>query len=188
MLAYDAGTEMTVEAVLDEIERYHDYCVDGVTLSGGEPLRQTAFCSALVDALHAKGIHVALDTAGSVYAPEVLKKVDLVILDIKHTDPQAFTALTGGKLDNMLKTLDYLKQHGVPFWIRQVIVEGITDGEEQLLRLKEMAQGAEKLELLPYHTMGANKWRKLGLTPPLEGLPPLSQEALARAQKIVGIV
>ncbi len=185
MLNVQAGRETTVDEVIGEVERYRDYCTGGVTLSGGEPLLQTAFTAALLDALKKKGIHTALDTAGSVFAPDVLEKADLVILDIKHTDPQGFTDLTGGKLETTLQTLDYLRAHGKRFWVRQVIVEGITDGAEQLRKLKALSLGAEKLELLPYHTMGAHKWKAIGIEPPLQGVPPLSQEKLQACNKII---
>lgn len=185
MLDRGAGKETTVDEVLAEIGRYRDYCTGGVTLSGGEPLLQTAFTEALLATLRAAGVHTALDTAGTVFAPPCLELADLVILDIKHSDRDGFRALTGGEIDNTLKTLDWLKAHKKRFWVRQVIVEGITDGREQLLALKELATGAEKLELLPYHTMGAHKWRTMGCEPPLEGLPPLSNDRLQACIEII---
>ena len=185
MLQVQAGRETTVDEVIGEVERYRDYCTGGVTLSGGEPLLQTAFTAALLDALKKKGIHTALDTAGSVFAPDVLEKADLVILDIKHPPPKGSPDPTGAQLETPLQTLDYLRAHGNRFWVPPVIVQAITDGAEQLPKLKAISLGAEKLELLPYHTMGAHKWKAIGIEPPLQGVPPLSQEKLQACNKII---
>lgn len=185
MLDPRAGREMTVEAVLAETARYADYCTGGVTLSGGEPLLQTEFAIGLLSAYKAAGVHTALDTAGTVYSEAALTLADIVLLDIKHTSPEGFYALTGGDMAATLQTLAYLRAHRKRFWIRQVMVEGITDREEQLLRLKEMAAGAEKIELLPYHTMGAGKWSALGIEPPLKGMRPFDGERLKQCYKII---
>ncbi len=150
----------------------------GVTLSGGEPLAQKEGAVALLRALQSYGIHTTIDTGGGIYCPEALALADLVILDIKHPDPEAFRALTGMGQEALLQTLDYLRANKKRFWVRHVCVPGITDTAEVVRAVKAMAVGAEKIELLPYHTMGVHKWEKLGLSYPLQGVPPLSSEKL----------
>lgn len=182
MISPKAGQPVGVKEVLAELARYESYCTGGVTLSGGEPLLQTDFTIALLEALKERGRHTALDTAGTVYSERALDLADLVILDIKHTDADGFWRVTGGAIDNTRKTLAYLRSTEKPFWIRQVIVEGYTDAPEQIQALKDMAVGAQKIELLPYHTMGASKW-----TEPyrLKDMPPYPSEKLERLKKIL---
>lgn len=182
MLDAGSGYEATVRQVVDELARYEAYCTGGVTLSGGEPLFQTDFARAISAALHERGRHVALDTAGTVYSEAALSEADLVILDIKHTAADGFRRVTGGSIDNTLKTLGYLKKIKKPFWIRQVIVEGYTDSPEQILALKALAEGAEKVELLPYHTMGKNKWKE---PYPLGDMKPFPADRLAQLKELL---
>ena len=150
----------------------------GVTLSGGEPLLQHKGATALMNALRAKGIHSALDTAGSIFAPEALDAADLVILDIKHTDKDAFKSLTGYSADNSFKTLEYLQKNKKRFWVRQVILPGVTDGVEQIRALKKLSVGAEKVELLPFHNMGEKKWQTAGIEYTLKDAVPPSVEVM----------
>ena len=182
MISPEAGRPVDVDEVLAELACYESYCTGGVTLSGGEPLLQTEFTMALLKALKARGRHTALDTAGTVCCEQALDLADLVILDIKHTDAEGFRRVTGGSIDNTLKTLAYLRSTEKPFWIRQVVVEGYTDAPEQILTLKHMAVGAQKIELLPYHTMGASKWTE---PYPLKGMPPYPSEKLASLKKLL---
>lgn len=177
----------------DEIEladfcaRYKAYYgkTGGVTLSGGEPLMQAAGAVRLLHALHERGMHTALDTGGGVYCPEALAAADLILLDIKHPDPDEFLRLTGVRQDALVKTLVYLRAHGKRFWVRHVCVPEITDTAETVLQVKAMAAGAEKIELLPYHTMGVHKWEKLGLSYPLIGVPPLSDRKLRELNAVL---
>jgi pyruvate formate lyase activating enzyme len=187
MFLADGGEEKTAAELADFCTRYRNYYGHngGVTLSGGEPLMQAAGALELAQRLKERGIHVALDTSGAVFAPEVLNAVDLTILDIKHTDPAAFLKLTGHGMDNTLKALHYLRKHVKRFWIRQVIVPNITDSVEQVAALKKMATGAEKIELLPYHTAGAFKWEKCGMTYPLGEVKPPDEETMRKLQRII---
>ncbi|MDE6398716.1 MAG: radical SAM protein, partial [Clostridiales bacterium] len=157
----------------------------GVTISGGEPLLQKESVVRLLDELHARGIHTAVDTGGGIYYPEALARADLVLLDIKHPDAQKFYELTGVKQDALLQTLAYLREHDKKFWVRHVCVPGLTDTAQNVLAVKKMAAGAEKIELLAYHTMGIPKWEKLGLAYPLQGVPPLSATKLQELNEIL---
>lgn len=180
------GEIMSADAVVEKCLRYRAYTQDGgVTLSGGEPLFQTDFAVDILKKLKKRRIHTALDTSGSVYSEQALSAADLVILDIKHTEAAEFEKLCGFPTDNTLKTLEFVKRNKIPFIVRQVIVPGITDGEENLKRLSEMAEGAERVELKPYHTMGVYKWEKAGLNYGLKGVPAASKEVMDRANAIL---
>ena len=181
------GREESVETLAAFCERYKNYYgkKGGVTLSGGEPLMQSRGAVALMRELKSRGIGTALDTAGSVFSPEALDEADLVILDIKHTDKDKFFALTGYPADNSFKTLEYLKKNKKRFWVRQVILSGVTDSEMQIKKLKEMAQGAEKTELLPFHNMGEKKWKAAGVEYTLKDAVPPSKEIMDRLNKVL---
>jgi pyruvate formate lyase activating enzyme len=181
-LSADGGTLMSAAEIAAFAVRYKSYYgqTGGVTLSGGEPLMQADAALALTEALKAEGIHTALDTSGCIFAPAVLDAADLVILDVKHTDPQRFFDLTEYPADGTFKTLEYLKGSGKRFWVRQVIVNGFTDGGEQIKTLIKAAAGAEKTELLPFHNMGAHKWAAAGLTCRLSADAVPSAQTMAR--------
>jgi len=187
MFCAAGGEEKSVEELVRFCTRYKNYYGHdgGVTLSGGEPLLQYEAAAQLLTALKKEGIHTALDTSGAVFNKKALAAADLVILDIKHTDPSAFLDLTGHAIFNTLKALEFLKSAGKPFWVRQVIVKGITDGHEQILALKKMAAGAARIELLPYHTLGVHKWEKCGLDYTLADLKPPSEGAMEKLKRLL---
>ena len=174
------GREESVNSLVAFCERYKNFYGKngGVTLSGGEPLMQHKGATALMLALKQKGISSALDTAGSIFAPEALDAADLVILDIKHTDKNAFMSLTGYPADNSFKTLEYLQNNKKRFWVRQVVLTGVTDDAEQVKKLKKLCVGAEKIELLPFHKMGENKWKTAGIEYKLAGVEPPKPETM----------
>ena len=107
------------------------------------------------------------------------------MIDIKHPNPERFRELTGVSQDALIASLDWLRAHGKRFWVRHVCVPGITDTAENVLAVKKMAAGAEKIELLPYHTMGVAKWEKLGLCYPLAGVPALSAVKLKELNAVL---
>ena len=163
----------------------------GVTISGGEPLLQTEFCIDLFKLLKQDNIHTALDSAGVILndkVKELLKYTDLVLLDIKSINPVRYKDLTGGNLDDTLKFLNYLKSINKKVWIRHVIVPTITDNDAELEQLAKFLVDykdiIDKIELLPYHTMGIVKWEKLGKEYPLKDLKALSKERLLNAKNI----
>jgi len=184
MLSPSSGSQKSVDELVELAYKNNNFYGDegGVTLSGGEPLMQPKGALALLQALKRAGIHTALDTSGAPFNPEVLAAADMTILDIKHTDPSAYLDLVGYRIDDMLQTLDYLKTHNKRFWVRQVIVEGITDNETQIRTLQEAAKGAEKIELLAYHKMGEQKWKATGLANALENVPATSPETMKRVR------
>lgn len=182
-----AGTEKSIDELVAFCSRYKNYYGEtgGVTLSGGEPLMQKDGAAELMRRMKAAGISSALDTGGSIFAPEALDEADLVILDIKHTDPEKFLSLTWHSADAAFKTLEYLQENKRRFWIRQVILGGFTDSEEQIRELKRISAGAEKIELLPFHEMGKNKWKIAGEEYRLDSATPPSAETMARLRAVL---
>ena len=191
------GTEYTLEEILAKIEKYKNYFMPsggGVTISGGEPLLQLNFLLELLPILKQKGIHTAIDTSGSFDITEDMKKVidlaDLFLLDIKCINDEICKDLTGVSNRKEFAFAKYLSDIKKLMWIRQVLVPGITDKEEDLLQLKEFIHSlntVEKIEILPYHDMGRFKWEQLGFKYPLEGTPVATSEDVQRAKKILEI-
>ena len=191
------GTEYTLEEVLTRIEKYKNYFIPsggGVTFSGGEPLLQLKFLLKIIPILKKEGIHVAIDTSGNFNLTEDIKKVidlaDLFLLDIKCINDEICKDLTGVSNKKELAFARYLSDINKPMWIRQVLVPGITDKKDDLLKLKDFINSlnsVKKVEILPYHDMGKFKWEKLGFKYPLEGVPVATSEDVLRAKKILGI-
>ena len=191
------GTLHSLTSLFDEILRYKTYMDTsggGVTVSGGEPLLQVKFVKELFKKLHSVFIHTALDTAGSIPInsdiEELLEYTDLVLLDIKHIDNEKCKNLTGRSNKFTLNFAKYLNEHKIPVWIRQVLVPGITDDENDLLKLKELIaslSNVQKVELLPYHDMGKFKWEQLGFSYPLENVRTATDEDVKRAKQILEI-
>lgn len=184
----DCQYEMTPEELIAEVVRYRSFIQSGgVTVSGGEPLMQASFVRQFFELCHKENIHTALDTSGGFCtdtAFSVLDYTDLALLDIKTIDEQLYPTLTGVKQTNNLRFLDELQHRGIDTWIRHVVVPGITDNNEQLIRLGEYVAKydvVKKIEILPYHTLGKFKYEKLGINYPLEGVEPLSK---TRAEEI----
>ena len=143
-----------------------------------------------------KGIHTCLDTSGITYRPgsspynekldALMALTDLVMLDIKHIDPEGHKALTGHPNEGILAFAHYLAEKNVPVWIRHVVVPGITDDPGQLARLGTfLAQlpNIQALDVLPYHVMGVSKYKELGIDYPLKGVPAATQAQAKEAKK-----
>lgn len=147
----------------------------GVTFSGGEPLLQPKFLIEVCKKLKKENINIALDTAGVGigHYEDILKYVDTIILDIKHTGSKDYKELTGHEISASLEFINILNKLNKKVWIRQVIIPGFTDSKEYLdsllIFLKEV-KNIEKIEFLPYHKMGISKYKKLNIKAPYEGL------------------
>jgi len=173
--SFEGGREMSLAELMRSIERTRPYFgpEGGVTLSGGEPLAQPEAVAALLKACQAKGIHTAIDTSGvcaTAPALEAARLADLLLLDIKHPDPEKCRALTGSGLEGPLKLLQQAEALHQAVWIRHVVVPGwsdSTDVMDALARLLKPYTCIQRIELLPYHTMGAEKYQALGRDLPL---------------------
>ncbi|MDO5377403.1 MAG: pyruvate formate-lyase-activating protein [Clostridia bacterium] len=193
------GKTWTAQELFDRVRRYRNYWgkQGGITVSGGEPLLQTEFVTALFGLARAEGIHTALDTAGQPFVQEAayLEKFDalmdvtnLVILDLKEIDERRHRALTGHTNANILAMARYVAARGIPLWIRHVLVPGLTDDEQGLRRMQafiDTLDSVERVEVLPYHTLGLQKWRKLRMDYSLEGVRTPTEEEMRRAQELL---
>lgn len=192
------GTPITVDEVMAEYCKNRVFYQNGgITVSGGEPLVQLSFVTELFSAAKKEGIHTCIDTAGFGFHRDgaylsrldaLLANTDLVMLDIKHTDPVRHKALTGMDNAAVLDFARYLAEKNVPVWIRRVVVAGYTDEKEELYalgRLIASLPNVKALDVLPYHTMGAQKYKEMGLAYPLAELPPLPTEKAAEAKKTI---
>ncbi len=153
----------------------------GVTFSGGEPLLQSEFLIEVCKILKKEGIHIALDTAGvgNGNYRELLSYVDLVLLDIKHITKDGYQEITGLEMDEFLNFMKALNESGKKVWIRQVIIPGMMDNDSYLMGLHDMLKdikNIEHIEFLPYHTMGKEKYKKLGIVYPYEDLKEMDQK------------
>lgn len=192
----NGGKFKSLDDIFDKIMRYKNYIYPngGVTMTGGEPLLQSKFIFELFKKLKEEGIHTCVDTSGSLPLTDDIKNVlsvtDLVLLDIKHIDDDKCKELVGVSNKLELDFARYLSDNNIPIWIRQVLVPGYTDDENDLLKLRDFLntlKTVEKVEILPYHNMGEFKWKKLGFSYPLEGVGEANQADVDRAKKILGL-
>ena len=194
------GTEYTADELLKRAVRYRSYWGEegGITVSGGEPLLQIDFVTELFEKAHAMGIHTSLDTSGNPFTREepffskfkkLMEVTDLLLVDIKHIDDEQHKILTGQSNKNILDMTRYLSDIKKPIWIRHVLVPERSDKDEYLHRLRnfiDSLDNVEKVEVLPYHTLGVYKWKELGYDYQLEGIDPPTDERVANAKQILG--
>ena len=177
------GQQITPEALVKKLRRFQPYYArsgGGVTFSGGEPLLQPDFLAECLRLCRAEGIHTCIDTAGVGLGDydAILQNTDLVLYDVKHEDPAAYQALTGQPIGRTHAFVEAVRRSGVPMWVRHVVVPGVTDGESHLERLAQYVRtlpNVQRVELLPYHLLGVNKYAALGLPYPLEGVPAMDR-------------
>ncbi|MDD3370501.1 MAG: pyruvate formate-lyase-activating protein [Alphaproteobacteria bacterium] len=189
-----SGRKVTLREALDEILPYCKFLktAGGVTISGGEPLVQATFVGELFRRLKRTfRLHTALDTQGFLHESvpdEWFEPVDLVLLDIKHSDPDKHLALTGKPLQPTLDFAKRLARLKKKMWIRYVLVPGLTDDDGDISRLADFVAGlgdsVERVEVLPFHQLGAFKWKELGLGYTLENTPAPTIEQAERARTL----
>lgn len=171
----EEGQEYDVEEVLEKVLRYKPYFgkSGGVTVSGGEPLLQWQFVAELFRRLRGAGIHTALDTAGIGDldgARAVLRHTDLVLCDLKFSSAENYFRYCRGNENTVIAFLKLTQEMSVPLWIRHVVVPGLTDGEEDILKIAELAaqfSNLQKLELLPFRKICVTKYDALGIDFPM---------------------
>lgn len=175
----------TSEDILKKVLRFKPYFKrnnGGVTFSGGEPLLQSEFLIETCKLLKQENIHIALDTSGVGVGnyEEILENVDLVIFDVKHVTGEGYKDLTGREMNEVFDFLYVANKMKKKFWVRQVIVPGIMDNDEYLEKLNVfiknniISSNIEKIEFLPYHTLGKSKYEKLGIEYPLGDLEEMN--------------
>ena len=184
--------EIFPQELVEKVEKYKNYFGKdgGVTFSGGEPLLQPEFLIECLRLCKEKNIHTVIDTAGVGFGEyeEILKYVDLVILDIKAVEEAEYKKITGQNMDRFNKFVEICQKENKKLWLRQVIVPGINDDEEHILLLKNFAskiKNVEKIELLPYKTIGVHKYKQLKLNYRLDGIDELSTKKLKQLNKLL---
>lgn len=195
--AINAGKEYTSDELIAKILRYKNYFTvsgGGVTFSGGEPLLQQDFLLEILPKLKKEKIHITVDTSGSFPLTDKVKELisltDLFLLDIKCINNDICKDLVGVSNELELEFAKYLSEVNKPVWIRQVLVPGITDNEEDLINLKNFLatlNNVQKVEILAYHDLGRFKWENLGCNYELEDVPNATTEDVSRAKKILGL-
>lgn len=186
------GKETTVDEAMAEIEKYRTFVTTaggGVTVTGGEPLLQPAFTGEILRRCKEAGLHTALDTSGFLGAratDELLADTDLVLLDIKSFDVNTYRKLTGGELGPTLNFATRLDRLGIPMWIRYVLVPGWTDDLESVEGLAGFVAGlgtVDRVDILPFHKLGAAKYEALGLPFPLRDTPGPTRDSVERVRE-----
>lgn len=179
------GEEVTADDLAKRVLKFRPYFKrsgGGVTASGGEPLLQPEFLTELFSLLKAEGVHTCLDTAGAGKGDyeKILSVTDLILFDVKDTDPARYRDLCGGNIARAEDFLSAVKKANVPVIVRQVVIPGRNDSDDYMRELRayiaEKIPTAYKVELLPYHLLGAHKYAKLGLAEPLPGVPAMDAE------------
>ena len=186
----EGGTLETAQEVFDKAYRYRNYWKNGggITVSGGEPLLQPDFLKETLKLCKNEGIHTCIDTAGYGLSDydEILNHTDLVLLDLKHIYKTDYEKMTGRSMDRFEEFLNALKKHQTKIWIRHVVVPGITDSEDHMAQLKAYIQtipNVEKVELLPYHLLGTNKYKVMDIPYSLEGVPAMDKKKTEMLQQ-----
>ena len=188
------GTLERIEDVVAKVKRYRrifSVSGGGLTVSGGEPLFQFAFTRRLLAAVHAAGIHTAIDTSGflgSRLSDEDLGNIDLFLLDVKSGIPEVYEDVTGRELQPTIDFGDRLHAAGKKAWVRFVLVPELTDAPENVEAVADILERwkgtIERVEVLPFHNMGADKWRELGMRYTLEGRRPPTTEETERVRDV----
>lgn len=188
------GTLERVEDIIKKVKRYKSVfkaSKGGLTISGGEPLFQIAFTRRVLKAVHDAGIHTAVDTSGFLGArltDEDLDNIDLFLLDVKSGIPETYQQVTSRALQPTLDFGQRLTEKGKKIWVRFVLVPGLTDAPENVESVANIvaqwASSVERVEVLPFHNMGADKWHDLGMNYTLDGVKPPSAEATEAVRNV----
>lgn len=193
------GEEKTADELLNQAERFRSYWGNkgGITVSGGEALMQIDFLTELFEKAKQRSINTCLDTSAQPFTrrepffgkfERLMKSTDTVLLDIKHINDEEHCKLTRHSNKNILDCARYLSDIHKPVWIRHVLVPGITDNDEYLHQLRDFIQtlsNVERIDVLPYHTLGTFKYEKLGIDYPLQGVTPPTAERVENANRIL---
>lgn len=187
------GEPVTAEELLRRIRRYRRIFKatgGGITLSGGEVLMQPAFAAKILHGAKLMDVHTALDTSGFLGAratDAMLDDVDLVLLDVKSGNPETYKEVTGRPLEPTIRFGDRLSERGIEIWVRFVLVPGLTDDPDNIRKAAKIAarwDSVSRVEVLPFHQMGRDKWSAMGMDYKLADTKPPSNEAVEDAREI----
>ena len=195
----DGGDEVTADEILKRALRFKPYWGKdgGITISGGEPLLQIDFVIELFKKAKELGINTCIDTAGNPFTKEepffskfeeLMKYTDLLLLDLKEINPTRHKDLTGFDNSNIIEMAKYLSEINKPVWIRHVLVPEHSDFDEDLDALGDFIDtlsNVDRVEILPYHTLGKFKWENLGIPYTLESISPPSAERIENAKQLI---
>ena len=192
---HNIGEEIELSTLSDQIDSLKGFYKNdngGVTVSGGEPLLQSAFISELFDRVHNMGLTTAIDTSGHVGLSESVKsclsKVDYLLLDIKSLNDEKHKTISGVNRNLVAPFFEYVKNSNINIWLRYVYVPGFTDSESDLDNLISFInnfKNIERVDILPYHVFGKEKWENLGYKYPLEGLEPPEPEVVDKFRAVI---
>lgn len=180
----EGSIQLSAEELVSRILRFKSYFErsgGGVTFSGGDPLRQPEFLKEVLRLCKENNIHTTIDTAGVGFGnyEDILQYVDLVLFDVKHLNAEEYKELAGIEIEESLHFLEACKKMNTKLWIRQVVIPGITDSEDYITNLGKYIKtlnNVEKVELLPYHLLGINKYETMGIKYRLEGVEAMDKE------------
>lgn len=189
---------MDTNEILTEYEKVKEFVTGGITITGGEPLLQLEFLIEFAKEAKSRGIHMCIDTSGGIYNPqntrqdkmmrELFNYIDLVMLDIKHIDPEGSKELVGISNERVLKFAKFLDSINQDMWIRHVLIPDITMDDKLLFKLGlfigELTH-VTGIEVLPYHTMAVPKYEQLNYEYPLKGVRDATKEEAERARQII---
>lgn len=187
------GRYISADEIIEDALKYKtffDASGGGITISGGEATLQPDFIEEVFRLAKENNIHTCLDTSGFVdidTISDVLKYTDLVLLDIKHMNPDTYKWLTGVPSEKTFLLARHLDKLNIPVWIRHVLIPTVSDDEENLIALSKFVKSlgnVQKFEFLPYHTLGVHKWEELGVDYTLKGIPDATKEDVKRAKEI----
>lgn len=192
----DGGDEFSADELIKRALRYKSYWKNGggITVSGGEPLLQIEFLTELFRKAKENDINTAIDTAGQPFSreepffskfSELMKYTDLVILDIKEINPERHKCITGFDNENILDMAKYLSDINKPVWLRHVLVPTLSDFDEDLDKLSEFIKtlgSVERVDVLPYHSLGVFKWKNLGIKYELDDVCPPDADRIKNAE------
>lgn len=187
----NSENEYTPSELFEKIKRYKNYFgkEGGVTFSGGEVLLQSDFVKEVFKLCKKEEISTCIDTSGSIIndsVKELLEYTDVCLLDIKMTNEDDYKKYTKGSFLKTLEFLELLQKNKIRTWIRQVIISGITNNEENIKKLKEIKEKyscIEKIELLPFRKLCAEKYEKMGIDFPVKDVPETSEETITELNK-----
>ena len=191
-IAFDGGTPTEIDHIVNRAVNQKPFFgkKGGVTFSGGEPTAQAKELLPVIDKLKENGINICIDTNGGIWTPaveELFMKTDLVLLDVKQMNPERHQSLTGRSNSQTLKTAEWLEQNQRPFWLRYVLVPGISDFEEDIRALGEHFKDykmIQRVEILPYHTLGKHKYETMGQEYALKDTKTNTPEQIDKAKSL----